>query len=122
MKPIGPDHPITVTPHPGRVRVTFEGRPVADSADVLVLREASYPPVFYFPRADVAMSDLVRTEHSTHCPYKGDASYYSLTADGKVSPNAVWTYETPFDQMSAIAGRLAFYANRVSFEEVGQGA
>ena len=119
MKPIGPDHPITVTPHPGRVRVTFGGRQIADSGDVLVLREASYPPVFYFPRADVVMADLVRTDHATHCPYKGDASYYSLAAGGPGSANAVWSYETPFDQMSAIAGRLAFYANRVSFEELG---
>ena len=116
MKPIGPDHPITVTPHPGRVRVTFEGRPVADSADVLVLREASYPPVFYFPRADVAMSDLVRTEHSTHCPYKGDANYFSLVDKDVRADNAVWTYEHPGTAVAAIAGHLAFYPSRVEIE------
>ena len=119
MKPIGPDHPITTQKHPRAVRVTFNGVVIAQSADVTALKEASYPIVFYFPRADIAMDHLLRTPHSTHCPYKGDASYYTLSAAGRDEVNAVWSYETPFDQMSAIAGRLAFYANRVSFEEDG---
>lgn len=116
MKTIGPDHPITVAPHAGRVRVTFRGRPVADSDDVLVLREAAYPPVFYFPRADVRMEALARTDHATYCPYKGHAAYYSLADGDTVSANAIWTYETPYEQMASITDRLAFYPDRVSFE------
>lgn len=117
MKPIGPDHPISVKAHGGRVRVLFQGHEIADSDDVLVLQESTYPPVFYFPRDDVEMSVLSRTTESTHCPYKGDASYFTILRDAKVVENAVWTYENPYDQMRLIAGRLAFYPQYVTFEE-----
>ena len=106
MKPIGPEHPITVEAHERRVRVLFDGHLIADSDKVLLLKEASYKPVFYFPRDDVAMDYLTRTDHHTHCPYKGDASYYSIFRDGETSENAVWTYEDPFDQMITIKDRL----------------
>jgi uncharacterized protein (DUF427 family) len=119
MKIPGPDHPITIEPNPKRVVVKFAGKVVADSTHALRLREASYPPVQYIPRADVDMASLVRTQHSTHCPYKGDASYYSLATDGRRADNAVWTYETPFAAVSAIKEHLAFYPNRVdSIEEL----
>ncbi|MGZ5864098.1 MAG: DUF427 domain-containing protein [Xanthobacteraceae bacterium] len=108
-----PDHPITVTPNPNRVTVTFAGRVIADTTKAVNLKEASYPPVVYVPRSDVDMSLLARTAHSTHCPYKGDASYYSIKADGHVSENAIWSYEAPFDGMSDIKGYVAFYPNRV---------
>jgi uncharacterized protein (DUF427 family) len=108
-----PDHPITVTPNPNRVKVTFAGKVVADTTKAVNLKEASYPPVVYVPRADVDMSLLARTAHSTHCPYKGDASYYSINAGGKTAENAIWSYETPFDDMSDIKGYVAFYPNRV---------
>lgn len=87
-KPIripGPDHPITVERNPGRVVVKLDGRVVADTRDALTLREASYPPVQYIPRNDVDMSLLARTDHGTYCPYKGDASYYSIAAGGERS-------------------------------------
>ncbi len=119
MKLPGPDHPITVTAHPGRVQVLFEGHVIADSVNVLTLKESTYKPVFYFPRDDVAMDYLHRTDHSTHCPYKGDASYFTLDMDGDIRENAVWTYETPYDAMSVITDRVAFYPNVVSFQEVG---
>jgi uncharacterized protein (DUF427 family) len=113
MKLPGPDHPITIAPNPKRVRVTFNGRVVADSTRALTLREASLRPVQYIPRDDADMRLLVRSAHATHCPYKGDAAYYSLRVDGRTAENAVWTYETPYPAMAAIKGYLAFYPDRV---------
>ena len=113
MKIPGPDHPITIAPNPERVRVTFNGRIVAETARALTLREASYAPVQYIPRADVDMALLKRTAHASHCPYKGDAAYFSVTAGGRTAENAVWTYETPFPAMAAIKDHVAFYPNRV---------
>ena len=78
-----------------------------------MLREASLPPVHYVPRDDVDMTALRRTAHATHCPYKGDAAYYSIVVDGRSAENAVWTYEQPYDAVAAIANRLAFYPSRV---------
>jgi len=108
-----PDHPIAISPNPNRVKVTFAGRIVADTTRALTLREASYPPVQYVPRADVDASLLERTAHSTKCPYKGTASYYSIHAGGKVAENAIWSYETPFPDVKEIAGHVAFYPDRV---------
>jgi uncharacterized protein (DUF427 family) len=113
MKLPGPDHPITIEPATERVRVTFNGKVVADSRRALVLREAAYKPVFYIPRDDAQMALFEHTAHSTHCPYKGDASYYTIKVDGRTAENAIWSYETPFPAMRQIAGRLAFYPNRV---------
>ena len=113
MKLPGPDHPITITPNPKRLRVTFNGKVVAESARALTLQEASYPPVQYIPREDADAALLKRTERSTHCPYKGDASYYSIEAGGRRAENAIWSYETPFPAMAEIAGHLAFYPDRV---------
>ncbi len=118
MKLPGPDHPIEIAPHDKRVRVMFNGRTVADTTRALVLREASYKPVLYIPREDAQMELLARTAHRTHCPYKGDASYYTVKAGDRVAENAVWSYETPYPAMREIAGRLAFYPNRVDMIEV----
>ena len=113
MKIPGPDHPIAIAPHPGRVRVIVNGEVVADTAKALALKEASSPLVFYIPRTDAQMALFERTAHRTHCPYKGDASYYSIRTGGKVSENAIWSYEQPFPAMAEIAGYLAFYPSRV---------
>jgi uncharacterized protein (DUF427 family) len=113
MKVPGPDHPITVTPNPKRVRVTFGGHVVAETTRALSLKEASYPAVLYVPREDADMRFFAATEHTTHCPYKGDASYFSLRADGRTADNAVWSYVTPYPAVAGIAGHLAFYPNRV---------
>ncbi|MDO9707250.1 DUF427 domain-containing protein [Paracraurococcus lichenis] len=119
MKLPGPDHPITIAPNPKRVRVTFNGRVVADTLRALTLKEASYPAVQYIPREDAEMALLERTPHATHCPYKGDAAYYSIAADGRRTENAIWTYESPYPAVAAIAGHLAFYPDRVDrIEEV----
>jgi len=113
MKTPGPDHPITIEASPRHVRVSFGGRVVADSTHALSLREASYPAVLYIPRADLDMSLVRRTEHSTHCPYKGDASYYSIDVDGRVAEHAIWSYEDPHPAAEAIRGHVAFYPDRV---------
>lgn len=113
MKIPGADHPITVEKAASRWRARFAGHVIADSADALILREADYPPVVYFPRADVEMGFMSRTARGTHCPYKGDAAYYTVLMDGQFAENAVWTYEQPFPLMEAIEGRLAFYPDMI---------
>jgi uncharacterized protein (DUF427 family) len=113
MKIPGPDHPISIEPSRSRVVVKVGGKIIADTRDALTLREASYPPVQYIPRRDVDMAALTRSEHTTYCPYKGDASYYSIPAGGDRSHNAVWTYETPFEAMAQIKDYVAFYPDRV---------
>ena len=113
MKIPGPDHPISIDANPSRVVVTVGGKVIADTRDALTLREASYPAVQYIPRRDVDMAALTRSEHTTYCPYKGDASYYSIPASGDRSVNAVWTYETPFEAMAQIKDYIAFYPDRV---------
>lgn len=109
----GPDHPISIETNSSRVVVTVAGKVIADTGEALTLREASYPAVQYIPRRDVDMTALARSEHTTYCPYKGDASYFSIPAGGDRSINAVWTYETPFDGMTRIKDYVAFYPDRV---------
>jgi uncharacterized protein (DUF427 family) len=118
MKTPGPDHPITITRNDGRVRVTFGGKVVADTTRALTLKEASYPPVQYIPREDADMSALTKTAHTTHCPYKGDASYFTIDSGKGKAENAVWSYEQPFSAVKEIAGCLAFYPDRVDAIEV----
>jgi uncharacterized protein (DUF427 family) len=114
----GPDHPITIAADPKRVVVTAGGQIVADSAHALMLKEANYPAVLYVPRADTDMSQLERSDHATYCPYKGDASYFSIPELGARGVNAVWTYEAPYEAVAQIKDRLAFYPDRVdSIEE-----
>jgi uncharacterized protein (DUF427 family) len=113
MKHPGPDHPITITTNANRVRVVVAGKVVANSIRALTMTEASYPPVQYIPRDDVDFSLLTRTAHATHCPYKGDAGYYSIVVDGRTVENAVWSYDQPYPAVQEIAGHLAFYPNRV---------
>ncbi len=117
MKIPDESHPITITQAPNTVRVLFEGHEIADSDDVLVLKEANYPPVFYFPRDDVRMAFLRRTDKVTHCPYKGDASYFTIYRDAQVIENAVWSYEDPFPAVGRIGNRVAFYPEHVEFQE-----
>src|SRR5437588_11450878 len=104
-----PDHPITIEPNPKRVRVIFNGRVGAETSRAVTLRVTSLKPVQYIPRADAAMELLARSPHATHCPYKGDAAYYTLDVAGHTSENAVWTYEAPFPAVAAIKDHLAFY-------------
>jgi uncharacterized protein (DUF427 family) len=113
MKEPGPDHPITISANDKRVRVIFAGKVIADTKRALTLREASYPPVQYIPRDDVDMAALHASDHHTHCPYKGDASYFSISADGRSAENAVWSYERPHPAVAEIKDYLCFYASKV---------
>ncbi len=120
-KPIripGPDHPITIEPGAGRVKVMAGDQVIADTTEALVLREASYPAVFYIPRKDANLALLTRSDHSTYCPYKGDASYFSLPAGVDKAENAIWTYEAPYEAVAAIRDHLAFYTDRVTIEHL----
>ena len=115
----GPDHPISISHNARRVVVKVAGQVIADTQAALRLEEASYPAVLYVPRADVDMSKLQRTEHTTYCPYKGDCSYYSIPSGGSKSINAVWSYEKPYAAVTTIGHYLAFYPSRVdSLESV----
>lgn len=108
-----PDHRITTKPAGVRVRVTFNGEVIADSREAVRMDEGSYAAVYYIPRKDAKVERLVRTTHSTYCPFKGHASYYTLSSDGRTAENAVWSYETPYDEMGAIKELLAFYPDKV---------
>jgi uncharacterized protein (DUF427 family) len=114
----GPDHPITIFPAEGRVRVTVAGMIVAESTRALRLEEKGYPPVYYLPRNDADMSLFVRTQHYSYCPYKGDCTYYSIPMGGSKSEYAVWTYEMPYEAVANIKEFLAFYPSRVDAIEV----
>jgi uncharacterized protein (DUF427 family) len=109
----GPQHPITVEPAPGRVTVQVAGTPVADTSSALALQEANYPVVYYVPLADVRSEVLKPSDHATYCPYKGDASYYSLTSPNGEVADAAWYYAEPYSAVAEIAGHVAFYANKV---------
>ncbi|HEX2592357.1 MAG TPA: DUF427 domain-containing protein [Rhizomicrobium sp.] len=117
MKLPGPDHPITIKPHDGRVIVSFGDSIVADTEKALELKESTYPVVLYIPREDAKLAHYERTQHSTHCPYKGEANYFTLIDGDTRAENAVWTYETPFPAMQQIAGYVAFYPNKVSIAQ-----
>lgn len=112
-----PDHMIRIVPHPARLRVLWNGNVIADTTDALMLHEASYPAVAYIPRPDIDMTLLAKSARRTHCPYKGEASYFSLQSDDVTAKDAVWSYETPFPAVNSIAGYLAFNSEEVEFIE-----
>jgi uncharacterized protein (DUF427 family) len=109
----GRDHPITIEPAGQRIIVRAGDQVVADTTAALTLREAGYRPVHYIPIKDVDQTMLRPSSTSTYCPYKGDASYYSVTGPDGLIQDAIWTYQHPYAAVDAIAGRLAFYADRV---------
>ncbi|PXW35871.1 UNVERIFIED_CONTAM: uncharacterized protein (DUF427 family) [Williamsia faeni] len=106
-------HPITVEPTAGQVRIRSGDTIVADTAKSLTLQEASYPPVAYIPLTAVDPSLLRHSDTETYCPYKGDATYYDLVTPDGVIEDAAWTYTEPYDDVSEIAGHLAFYPDKV---------
>jgi uncharacterized protein (DUF427 family) len=116
MKLPSAEHPITISKLSQRLVVKFNGVIVAQSDNVLKLEEASYPAVLYVPRSDIQQHYFLPSDHSSYCPYKGQASYLSLTATGETSENAVWSYEEPYPAMAEIQGHVAFYTDRVTFE------
>ena len=108
-----PGYRILTKPVGVRVRVTFNGEVVADSREAVRMDEGVYAAVYYLPRKDVKMDRLERTTHTTYCPFKGHASYYTLSSGGRTAENAVWSYETPYEEMSVIQELLAFYPDKV---------
>lgn len=114
-----PDYGIRTEPAGKRVRVTFAGKVVAESDRALVFIEPRHDPVYYLPREDADMALLSPTDNHSHCPWKGHASYYTISAGGKTSENAVWSYEDPYPQIKQVTGHLAFYPDRVDEIAVG---
>jgi len=108
-----PDYRITFEPSPVRVRAFVGGTAIADSTRAHLLRETGHMPVYYFPQDDVRMDLMAGTDHHTYCPFKGDARYWTIRADGRTLDNAVWGYERPFDEMAAIRDYVAFYWDRL---------
>jgi uncharacterized protein (DUF427 family) len=102
-------HRVWTEPNGRRVRVFMGGQAVADSTRTIYLFETGHLPVYYFPRSDVRFDLLEPTDHHTHCPYKGDASYYSVTAGGRRADNAVWAYPQPLPSLPQLAEYVAFY-------------
>ena len=116
-------HPITIRPTGARVTVRVGGAVVAETDSALSLAEASYPVVQYIPLADIDQALLERTTTQTYCPYKGDASYYSVEpAGGDLVEDAIWTYDSPYPAVAEIAGHVAFYADRAEVSVDGTGA
>jgi uncharacterized protein (DUF427 family) len=107
------EHPITIEPTRGRVQVRVNGQIVADTQAALTLQEATYPAVQYIPMSDVVQEVLTRTDTKTYCPFKGEASYYSVTTGtGDTVDDAIWTYEEPYPAVAAIGGHVAFYPDK----------
>lgn len=113
-----PDYALAIAAAEGRMQALFDGEVVADSSAVLTMTEQGHEPVRYFPRADVRMDRLTRTAHDTFCPFKGHASYWTVTAGGAQAENAAWSYETPYDEVLGIKEYIAFYADKVTVKRV----
>lgn len=116
-----PQHRVDLKPAGGRVRVTLGGETLADSRNATLMDESGHDLVYYFPRADVRMALLARTDHSSYCPYKGHAAYWTLEAGGRAAENAVWTYETPYDEAMPIKELVAFWLERIPGAKVVKG-
>jgi len=111
-----PDYRVDIDPANKHIVVRLRGALIVDSHRALLVRESKHAPVYYFPQDEVAMDHLAATDHSTFCPFKGNASYWSVEAGDEVSENVVWGYLDPFEEVNALTGCLAFYEDRVEWE------
>ncbi len=108
-----PDYKVDLIPSPRRLRVVVDGETIADSTAMMLMRETRHLPVYYFPLGDVRLDLMARTDHATHCPYKGEASYWTLKLGEREVENVMWSYERPYDEKPELAGYGAFYWDRV---------
>jgi uncharacterized protein (DUF427 family) len=111
-----PDYRVDLDPEPRRVRVRVGDEWVADSRRALVVRETNHEPVHYLPMQDVRDDLIEASQHSSFCPFKGDASYWSIRVGDRVEENVIWGYVEPFEEVSGLAGHVAFYPDRVQWQ------
>jgi uncharacterized protein (DUF427 family) len=111
-----PDYRVDLQPGPRGVRVVFNGETIADSKRSLLVRETAHEPVYYFPREDVRLDLMERTDHQTFCPFKGEASYWTLRAGDQKADNAAWSYEDPFAEVAGLANYVSFYGDVVEHQ------
>jgi uncharacterized protein (DUF427 family) len=105
-------HHLVIAPSSAPVLVTHDGVVLAETTHAIVLREGSLPPRYYIAPDDIRMELLTPTQTASHCPFKGDATYWSI--DGV--PDVAWSYATPIEGAEAIAGLIAFYNEKVTIE------
>ena len=108
-----PGYEVALVPVQGKVRVMFGGEAIVDTANAFVLLETRHAPVYYFAKSDVAAEVLSPTEHSSHCPFKGDAIYWSLKVGDQVAENAMWGYPNPVPEVPELGKLVAFYQDQV---------
>jgi uncharacterized protein (DUF427 family) len=108
-----PDHKVEEQRVRERMQVEAAGRVVADSTDVIKVKEDEHPDRYYFSRSDVNMERMERTDETSECPFKGHANYYSLKVVDKRLDDVAWTYEDPYEEHEALKDRLAFYDDKV---------
>ena len=113
-----PEHRVDLHPDSAHVRVMFGGKVIADSTDALRVEETGHGPVYYIPAKDMALDLMSKTAHTTYCPFKGTASYWTIKVGDKSAENAIWGYEAPYDETTALAGHYAFYDTRVDSIEI----
>ena len=108
-----PDYRVALDLSPRRLRIVFNEQVVADSERTLIVRETAHDPIYYFPRDDVRMEWMERTDHRTYCPFKGEASYWTLHSGDRTAENAAWSYEDPFEEVAGLAEYVSFYRHAV---------
>ncbi len=104
---------LEVEPSPRRVRIKFAGETIVDSTSALLMCEGGHVPIYYFPMADVRMDLFTQTDHTSHCGYKGHASYWTLTLGDRGEENVMWSYRDPYEEMLRIKDHVAFYWERM---------
>jgi uncharacterized protein (DUF427 family) len=106
-------HALYFEDSPKRVRAVFNGETIVDSRRVKLLHETEHLPVYYFPEEDIRQDLLEKSDHTSHCPFKGDASYQSDQVGNWVAENSIWSYLEPLESAPPIVGYAALYWNKM---------